>query len=241
MFSRGGESDYNLVLIDGVRVNQSGGIVRLQPHQRRRDRARRSGARRAVGAVGIGCDGIGRAGLHQARRRRRCAAAHRRRSKAARSTRCAATRASTAARASVSTITLGASHRRTDGAFDDLLPEDDEFEQDAVDGGVGVVLGRRATLRASVRYTDGRGPIGRADRLRRARHRHRVRDQATSRATSSCHARDRLAADRIGDLQRLPLREPVGGHHWRSAVWRPTRCSPARRTRCSRTARGWCA
>ena len=68
MFSRGGESDYNLVLIDGVRVNQNGGCVRLRPHQRQRNRSRRSRARCAVGAVGLGRDGVGRAGVHEAGR-----------------------------------------------------------------------------------------------------------------------------------------------------------------------------
>ena len=68
LFSRGGESDYNLVLIDGVRVNLRWRAVRLQPGRRRRDRARGGRARRAVVAVGIRCHGLGRAGVHQARR-----------------------------------------------------------------------------------------------------------------------------------------------------------------------------
>ena len=38
-FSRGGESDYNLVLIDGVRVNAQGRLFRLQPHRHGRVRA----------------------------------------------------------------------------------------------------------------------------------------------------------------------------------------------------------
>ncbi len=52
---------------------------------------------------------------------------------------------------------FGASRRDTDGAFQDLLPEDDEFSQEAVDGGVGVVLGSRGTLRANLRYTTAEG------------------------------------------------------------------------------------
>ena len=47
------------------------------------------------------------------------------------------------------TITSGVTHRETDGAFSDILPEDDEFEQTAFDGGVGVALGTRASLRAA--------------------------------------------------------------------------------------------
>ena len=39
MFSRGGESDYNLVLIDGVRAQPGRRSVRLQPYCRRRDRS----------------------------------------------------------------------------------------------------------------------------------------------------------------------------------------------------------
>jgi outer membrane cobalamin receptor len=51
----------------------------------------------------------------------------------------------------------GLSHRRTDGAFADILPEADEFEQTGVDGGIGVTLGNRASLRTGLRYTRGFG------------------------------------------------------------------------------------
>ena len=51
LFSRGGESDYNLVLIDGVRVNLRRRRVRLQPYRCRRNRTSRGRARCAVCAV----------------------------------------------------------------------------------------------------------------------------------------------------------------------------------------------
>ncbi len=55
------------------------------------------------------------------------------------------------------------SGRQTDGAFADILPEDDSFEQTAVTLGAGLALGPRASLRTGLRYSDGTsrnvGPI----------------------------------------------------------------------------------
>ena len=48
-------------------------------------------------------------------------------------------------------------HRQTDGAFADILPEDDRFEQTAVNLGAGFALGPRASLRTGLRYSDGNG------------------------------------------------------------------------------------
>ena len=156
MFSRGGESDYNLVLIDGVRANQSGGIFdfsRINAADIDRVEVvrgaqsalwgsdamgsvvqvftRRAGAGDApqlAGAVETGSFGVVRGDARVSGGARRAVDYH-----------------------------LGASHRGSNGAFAALLPEDDEFEQRAVDGGAGAVLGRRATLRASVRYTKATG------------------------------------------------------------------------------------
>jgi vitamin B12 transporter len=47
--------------------------------------------------------------------------------------------------------------RRTNGAFSDLLPEDDRYEQTAFDGGVGMAIGSSASARGGLRYSDGNG------------------------------------------------------------------------------------
>ena len=156
MFSRGGESDYNLVLIDGVRVNANGGAFdfsRISAGDIERVEVVR-GAQSAL----WGSDAMGavvqvftrRAGANDApvvsgsieggsfktwRGDARLTGGARRRID----------------------YHAGASHRRTNGAFADSLPEDDEFEQSSWDAGLGVTLGTRASLRTSLRYTKGMG------------------------------------------------------------------------------------
>ena len=49
--------------------------------------------------------------------------------------------------------------RRTDGAFSDVLPEDDRYTQTAFDGGVGVAIGSSASARGGLRYSDGNGRV----------------------------------------------------------------------------------
>ena len=49
--------------------------------------------------------------------------------------------------------------RRTDGAFADILPEDDRYTQTAFDGGMGVAIGSSASARAGLRYSDGKGKV----------------------------------------------------------------------------------
>jgi vitamin B12 transporter len=156
MFSRGGESDYNLVLIDGVRVNQSGGIFDFS-RITAADIDRVEVVRGAQSAL-WGSDAMG--SVVQVFTRRAGAGDSPQLTSAVEAGSFDAFRADAringGARQGVE-YHLGASHRGSNGAFADLLPEDDEFEQDAVDGGVGAVLGRRATLRASVRYTRASG------------------------------------------------------------------------------------
>lgn len=156
MFSRGGESDYNLVLIDGVRANQTGGIFDFS-RINAADIDRVEVVRGAQSAL-WGSDAMG--SVVQVFTRRAAA------SDAPQLTSAFETgsfgvvrgdaRINGGARRSVD-YHLGASHRGSNGAFDDLLPEDDEFEQNAVDAGAGAVIGRRATLSASVRYTRASG------------------------------------------------------------------------------------
>ncbi len=156
MFSRGGESDYNLVLIDGVRANQSGGVFDFSRISAA-DIDRVEVVRGAQSAL-WGSDAMG--SVVQIFTRRAAAAEAPEITAAAE----AGSFGSMRGHASVNggagrafDYHAGASHRRTSGAFADLLPEDDRFEQEAVDLSAGALLGRRGTIRGSVRYTKGSG------------------------------------------------------------------------------------
>ena len=216
MFSRGGESDYNLVLVDGVRVNQSGGAFdfsRINAAEIDRVEVVR-GAQSAL----WGSDAMGsvvqvftrRAGAGDSAQ---LSGADRRRLVRHDARRCARERRR-GERGSITT--RGASRRSTDGAFADLLPEDDQFDQYAVDGGIGAMLGRRGTLRASVRYTEGQGrSVGQIVYGARDTG-HDVRDQGLSAATSTSHMRSArgssvrrpitTSATRAGRRTPLPTR-----------------------------------
>jgi outer membrane cobalamin receptor len=153
LFARGGESDYNLVLIDGVRVNLSGGqfdfsriaageIERVEVVRGAQSslwgsdamgavvqvftkRAGQADAPVASGSIEGGSFNTWRGDLRLA--------------------------GGATGRVDYS---AGLAHRRSDGAFADLLPEDDVFEQTAFDGGFGVTLGTRANLRTGLRYSN---------------------------------------------------------------------------------------
>ena len=152
MFSRGGESDYNLVLIDGVRVNTQGGLFdfsRISTGEIERvevvrgaqsslwgsdamgsvvqiftKRAGASDAPRVSGSVEAGSFGTRRGNGHL-----------------------------TGGAMGLFDYQAGITYRRTDGAFADILPEDDWFEQTAFDGGFGIRAGTRANVRTGVRYS----------------------------------------------------------------------------------------
>jgi outer membrane cobalamin receptor len=156
MFSRGGESDYNLVLIDGVRVNQSGGIFdfsRINAAEIDRVEVVR-GAQSAL----WGSDAMG--SVVQIFTRRAGAADAPQLTGSVETGSFATLRGDARINGGARhafDYHAGASQRRTSGAFQDLLPEDDEFSQRAFDAGVGATLGTRATVRASARYTTGEG------------------------------------------------------------------------------------
>ncbi|HJU42949.1 MAG TPA: TonB-dependent receptor [Vicinamibacterales bacterium] len=156
MFSRGGESDYNLVLIDGVRANQSGGIFdfsRINAAEIERVEVVR-GAQSAL----WGSDAMGSVVQIFTRRAGAADAAQVTGSVEAGSFGSVRSDARvTGGARNIVDYHAGASQRRTSGAFDALLPEDDEFSQHAIDAGIGAALGTRAALRASARYTKGRG------------------------------------------------------------------------------------
>jgi outer membrane cobalamin receptor len=152
LFSRGGESDYNLVLVDGVRVNQTGGMFdfsRISAAEIDRVEIVRGGQSSLYGSDAIGS-------VVHVFTRRPAPADRPRVTGSVEGGSFAARRAD----ASVAGGALGrldyvfgASYRETSGAFAEILPEDDEFDQASLNGGFGAVLGDRATLRAGIRYS----------------------------------------------------------------------------------------
>ena len=156
LFSRGGESDYNLVLIDGVRVNQNGGrfdfsrvaageIERVEVVRGAQSSLWGSDAmgavvqvftrRAAAGDAPLLSGGIEGGSFDTVR-----GDAH----------------LTGGARGALD-YRAGVQFRRTDGAFGDLLTESDVFEQTTLLGGVGAALGPRAAVRTSVRYGRDQG------------------------------------------------------------------------------------
>lgn len=156
LFSRGGESDYNLVLIDGVRVNNSGGTFdfsRVSSSEIDRVEVVRGGQSALYGSDAMGAvvqiftkraspsdppqlSGSVEGGSFNTWRGN--------------------VRVAGGAGQRVD-YNAGVSYRGTDGAFDDILPEKDRFDQTAFDGSVGVVLGDRATIRSGLRVSDSQG------------------------------------------------------------------------------------
>lgn len=156
LFARGGESDYNHVLVDGVRVNANGGqfdFSRMSAGEIDRVEVVR-GAQSAL----YGSDAIG--SVVQVFTKRAAAGDPPRLSGSVEGgsfdTRRADLQLAGGAQNRVD-YQLGAAYRGTDGAFSDRLPEDDRFDQTTVMAGVGTILGDRATLRTGLRYSDARG------------------------------------------------------------------------------------
>lgn len=158
LFSRGGESDYNQVLIDGVRVNTNGGqfdfgrvsaaeidrveIVRGAQSARYGSdaigsvvqiftkRGSRSGSPQVTGSVEGGSFETFRGDVRVL-----------------------------GGALDVIDYQVGVTRRSTNGAFGDLLPERDEFDQTTVDGNFGVHLNEHAAVRTGVRYGDANGRV----------------------------------------------------------------------------------
>jgi vitamin B12 transporter len=156
LFSRGGESDYNQVLIDGVRVNQNGGQF---------DFSRVSSAEidrieviRGAQSARYGSDAIG--SVIQIFTKRGSSSG-------------TPEVVGSVEGGSFKTFRgdvrilggaldrldyqFGVTQRSTNGAFADMLPEKDEFDQTTVDGNFGVRLSVQASLRTGVRYSDAKG------------------------------------------------------------------------------------
>jgi vitamin B12 transporter len=156
LFSRGGESDYNQVLIDGVQVNTSGGsfdFSRVSAAEVERVEVVRGAQSALYGSDAIGSviqiftkrgtptgapavqGSIEGGSFNSARGDARVLGGARNRLN----------------------YQFGSAFRRTDGAFEDQLPENDEFRQGSVDGGLGVIVGNQTRLRVGGRYSDAEG------------------------------------------------------------------------------------
>ncbi|MBM3820415.1 MAG: hypothetical protein FJW14_15550 [Acidimicrobiia bacterium] len=156
LFARGGESDYNLVLVDGVRVNLNGGFFdlnRVSASEVDRVEVVRGGQSALYGSDAIGA-------VVQIFTRRASPSAPPQVSGALEGGSFNTWRGNARVAGGAAQrldYHAGVSYRGTDGAFGDILPEDDRFDQTAFDGSLGLVLGDRATVRGGVRYSDAQG------------------------------------------------------------------------------------
>ena len=156
LFARGGESDYNLVLVDGVRVNPSGGAYdfsRVSASEIDRLEVVRGGQSSLYGSDAIGS-------VVQVFTKRAAPGDAPRIAGSIEGGRFDTVRGDASllggARRRVD-YQLGVAYRGTEGAFQDILPDHDTFHQTSVNAGIGVILGDRAALRTGVRYADAKG------------------------------------------------------------------------------------
>ena len=213
LFARGGESDYNLVLIDGVRVNPSGGqfdFSRVSAAEIDRLEVVRGGQSSLYGSDAIGS-------VVQVITRRAAPGDAPRVIGAIEGGSFDTWRGDASvlggARRRVD-YQLGAAYRGSEGAFQNILPEHDTFRQTSVDAGLGAILGDRAALRTGARYANAKGkaigPIvfGSRDTGTAADTRdlswhldvsHRIADRVNQSAAVNDFRSDRLSADTIGD------------------------------------------
>ncbi len=152
LFSRGGESDYNHVLIDGVRVNTNGGQF---------DFGRVSAAEidrvevvRGAQSARYGSDAIGSVVQIFTKRGSPSGSPQLIGSVEGGSFK--------TFRGDVRVLggaldkidyQFGVAQRNTEGAFADILSENDEFNQTSIDGNLGARLNEYASLRAGIRYS----------------------------------------------------------------------------------------
>jgi vitamin B12 transporter len=213
LFARGGESDYNLVLIDGVRVNPSGGAYdfsRVSASEIDRLEVVRGGQSSLYGSDAIGS-------VVQVFTKRAAPG------DAPRVIGSLEGGSFDTWRGDASVLggaqrrldyQLGVAYRGTEGAFQDILPDHDTFKQTSVDAGVGTILGDRATLRTGLRYANAKGkaigPIdfGSRDTGTVANTRdlswhldfsHRISDRVDQTAQVNYFRSYRLSADTIAD------------------------------------------
>ena len=158
LFARGGDSDYNVVLIDGVRANLDGGrfdFSRIAAGEIERVEVLRGAQSSLWGADAM-------TSVVQIFTKRT-------------STTGAPEVAGSLEGGSFNTLRGNAgvyggagsalnyhgvfTSRVTDGAFSDILPEDDRYRQHAFAGGADLAIGSAASARGGVRYSDGDGKL----------------------------------------------------------------------------------
>ena len=156
VFARGGESDYNHVLIDGVRVNDNGGYFDFDKVSAAEiDRV--EVVRGAQSAL-YGSDAIG--SVIQIFTKRGAPDSGPRLSGNFEGGSFGTTRGDLRVLGGAAgrvDYQLGVAHRATDGAFQDRLLEPDRFDQQSIDGNLGAILGDSTRLRGGFRYSNRRG------------------------------------------------------------------------------------
>jgi outer membrane cobalamin receptor len=156
LFSRGGESDYNLVLIDGVRVTLPGGrfdFGRVDANQIERVEVVRGAQSALYGSEAIGA-------VVQVFTRSASVDAPPRVFGSLDGGSFGTVRGSAGVSSGFAgrgNILVGTSYRGTDGAFSDRLTEQDRFDQMSFDVSGGARVGPGTLVRASVRYANSRG------------------------------------------------------------------------------------
>ncbi len=156
MFARGGESDYNLVLIDGVHVNQSGGAFDFS-RLSTADIDRVEVVRGAQSAL-WGSDAMG--SVVQIFTRRAAAGDRLQAAGSAEGGSFGTYRGDARLHGGAARrvdYAAGVSRRASNGAFADVLPEADRFEQNSVDASAGATVSSRLALRGAARYTTATG------------------------------------------------------------------------------------
>ena len=162
VFARGGESDYNLVLINGVRVNYNGGYYdfgRVSASEIEQVEVVR-GAQSAL----YGSDAIG--SVIQIFTKRGTPDSGPRLAGSIEGGSFGTARGDVRLLGGAQQridYQLGVAYRGTDGAFGDRLTERDRFDQQSIDGNVGAIVGDSTRLRTGFRYSNARansvGPI----------------------------------------------------------------------------------
>jgi outer membrane cobalamin receptor len=156
MFARGGESNYNLVLVDGVRANVQGGgfdFSRIGAREIERVEVVRGAQSSLWGSDAMGA-------VVQVFTRRAGAGDAPRVSGSIEAGTFETWRTDahvTGGAGRRVDYRAGVNLRRTDGAFAEILPETDRYEGTAVHAGGGVTLGSGASLRTAVRYSHDEG------------------------------------------------------------------------------------
>ncbi|MEM6705512.1 MAG: TonB-dependent receptor [Acidobacteriota bacterium] len=156
LFARGGESDYNLVYIDGVRVNISGGrfdINRVTSSEIEKVEVLR-GAQSAL----YGSDAIGSVvNIFTKRGNASLPPSFIGNAEAGSFDSIRGSARYVSGLGTKGDISIGGTHRETEGAFQSILPENDSYEQTTANITGGAILGDSASLRGSIRHSEAEG------------------------------------------------------------------------------------